>query len=313
MFCPFCGTEKTGPFTDEHFLADCLGWDLTIRVCEDCQRRSNREIDDPFARNGPVLIARLALGVQSRRGEIPSLRFPAAVGRTAEGHEVPVSSRITRDGVDVRVRSRTEIAEDGKTGSIRGAPEDVPAMIEAARERARREGKDLHVVGTSRHLVEDVEGEFPVSLSLFPRAVAKAALGMACHFLEQDYARTEIADRLRRLMWSSEPAEWPSLGLVGSAFPDVDDDIRHVGSIFSAGRGHVLALVPQDDGIAFVCNLFSTMPSIFRVADDASRYWTDSTSESVVVVCDAPRHQTTRFNLETFVHHRCQSEVGADS
>jgi len=106
--CLFC--DGTGPFsTVEHVIPESLGNDdflLRGEVCDQCQRYFGKEVEKYVLEKTPIAVWRALLGIQSKKGKLPSIDMSISERRRGI---LPEYSRHHDNGVGFTAE------EDGST------------------------------------------------------------------------------------------------------------------------------------------------------------------------------------------------------
>lgn len=194
--CFYCGGALSGHERPEHIIPAAIGAELvTHRVCDPCNERAGKEVDQPWLGDPHVLPLRILHAVLDRRDEPVQPRPVRALlddGRVA---------LVTDHGrhVEVRPLPRVEVDALRRIVRVEAAPEDME-KIAARLEREHgplRWGTPQAGQGTVTATVTH-----EVSIETWPRFAAKVALGVMSRLAEDVWLDSDDARALQAVLWS---------------------------------------------------------------------------------------------------------------
>jgi hypothetical protein len=185
----------------EHPLSQALGGQgfRTLEVCDHCNRRAGQEIDQPFAAETMVLAARHRHRIPDARGKVPDA--PRLVGQATDG--VRVMAELTREGIITR-RIPTAVRRSPSSEEYITDEGDGETVLDTRLRRLRRQvGTEYDVSGTVENVPRDSVARVNLSLDayLWPRMMAKLALGFAGDALGPEWLAGQRATQLRDVLW----------------------------------------------------------------------------------------------------------------
>lgn len=198
--CFYCGrTVLQGRHPPEHILPAAVGATLiTDKVCSDCNRRAGSEVDWPW-QNWPLIMElRHRFAVLDRDGK--PARPVTWPGQLVSG-DARAAVDVKGERVDVRILP-SEYDEDG----VRVFEGDE-ADLAKRRQRILRKSPDARIVPLpSRTLPGPLSAkvEWTLSVHIWPRFMAKVALGVASLIAEEAWVETQEAAQLRRVLWTGD-------------------------------------------------------------------------------------------------------------
>jgi len=169
--CLFC--ESKGPFTTtEHIIPESLGNDdllLVGEVCDGCQRYFGKEVEKYVLEKTPIGAWRALLGIQSKRGTLPSVDL-----------SVPERARGVLPEKSVHHDNRVGFTahEDGSTSVEIDNSEIIRAILDGSK-------SELRFLLSPKHLVQ------------LGRFLGKIAIELYC-LSDAARARRECYNALRR-------------------------------------------------------------------------------------------------------------------
>jgi hypothetical protein len=212
--CSYCLLAlPDGRRSVEHPLPQALGgqgWS-TPDVCDTCNRRAGREVDQPFGSETMILARRHHHRIPDPRGVVP--KAPGLHGVDADG--VRVVAELHRDGVRTR-RIATAVHRDATSERYVVDQGDGQAILEKRLDRLRKRlGDGYQVTGRIETTRSTSVASVPLTLDahLWPRLGAKLALAFGREALGKTWLSGPRAAQLRDVLWRrGDHAPW-QLGL----------------------------------------------------------------------------------------------------
>lgn len=192
--CAYCGQSVlAGDEKPEHAIPAALGSSLVVyTVCDPCNERVGKEVDQPFLEDEWVRVHRSESGViDPRRGRKGRpARSPLLEGYTDDGDHVS----LDRDG---KPRMRSRIIDFGD-GNFQIRADSVEEMERLKRRVESRTGKaitDEKITHQSTN--PQIRGRLTVNTLLWLREAAKIGLAIGSIVYPEDWRTGSDAGRLR--------------------------------------------------------------------------------------------------------------------
>ena len=264
-----------------------------------CNKRTGREVDQPFVEHEFVRALRHRYGIRDARGQIPPA--PRLYGDSEDGGrgflELGAEPRVRRVPRRIRKDSTgttliTEI-DDG----VAIAAKELPRMEQRARELYSDGGFRIE---TSIEQIKD-EGELSIptslSMTLWPRLVAKLGLAFGREGLGDDWLRSEDAARLRRLLWNEPNA------------PEAQPLPEHVEAcdafaLVAPPPTHLVYVGNFDFGCGLIAQLFGTLRYAVPLSDSITL------AEPAIWTFDPVAGTARRTDLGQLIAERPSTEAG---
>lgn len=192
--CAYCGQPVlTGDENPEHAIPAALGSSLTVyTVCDPCNERVGKEVDQPFLEDEWVRVHRSDSGViDPRRGRKGRpVRSPLLEGYTDDGDHVS----LDQSGKP-RMRSRIIDLGDGKFQIRADSDEEMERL---KRRVESRTGKTITDEKITRHSTNpQIQGRLMVNTLLWLREAAKIGLAVGSIVYPEEWRTGPDAERLR--------------------------------------------------------------------------------------------------------------------
>jgi hypothetical protein len=192
--CAYCGQPVlTGNEKPEHAIPAALGSSLTVyTVCDPCNERVGKEVDQPFLEDEWVRVHRSDSGVigprRGRKGR--PVRSPLLEGYTDDGDHVS----LDQSG-EPRMRSRIIDLGDGKFQIRADSDEEMERL---KRRLESRTGKTITDEKITRHSTNpQIQGRLMVNTLLWLREAAKIGLAVGSIVYPEEWRTGPDAERLR--------------------------------------------------------------------------------------------------------------------
>jgi hypothetical protein len=211
--CFYCSGPLSGSEPPEHVLPAGLGVDLTTRrVCQPCNQRAGREVDQPWLSDYLVNEARVRLQVPDRRGNPPrNMTIPAVSG---DGRDVFV--HLDGTAGSTRIELKPQYRSDGIHWTTSGYT--VEATTKKL-ERMRQDHADVRVVRQAPEAApETAVASIVQPPQTWPRFGAKVALAVASLVCADDWLESANAKALQEALWSG-PADGLEPGVAWCSIP----------------------------------------------------------------------------------------------
>ncbi len=196
--CAYCGEPVlTGSERPEHPIPQALGGSLEVfTVCDPCNTRAGREVDQPFLRDPLVAGYRNLVGQQDVRRADTVVASPFLQGVTAEGDRVTIDN--TRQP---RLGSRIVRREDGTVQIRVGSDEERDRLLDRERRRAARSGQQVSIVSEERGRTQPrINVSLELDLLIWRRMAAKIGLAVGSIVYPAGWRTSPDARRLRDRM-----------------------------------------------------------------------------------------------------------------
>jgi HNH endonuclease len=264
FICPYCGEEKDRAGDSvEHPMPRALGGHgfSSRGFCNVCNPRAGQEVDRPFVEHFSMVALRHKFGVRDGRGQVPPA--PRLPGTTVDGR--PIQLELGRKESRIRLLPhKTRDDESGVTyvtepGQGEGIIEKVKARLEA------QLGPGYRVDASVEDTIIPDRGSVPVSISelAWPRFAAKLALAFGRETLGDDWARSNDAMLIRKVLWDTPDA--PSARPLWRQSDGTDVFARlappptHLVMVSPTGESGCGIIVQLFGGMVYGCQLSDTL------------------------------------------------------
>jgi len=322
-YCPYCGVEHeiTNTTSDEHVVPYALGGadDLTITTCARSNNTLGSEVDAPFLNFFPVRSARFYLGLDSTKGNSPTLDL----GGTGwiDGREVSVSHLISRNRNEFKIAKPTIIKTPKPDGSerwqIHGDPAMVRSIVEGKLRSQMRLGKTLTTLDGTILLPENLESFFAAHETITPnpsvritispnhlifiRFFSKLALAMGHLHFGETFSRSATAEKLRHQMTANGLED---VTLPGAIWPETGA-VKHILRIFAEKDRHVIAITDAVPPVLLV-SLFGEYDAFLPLGELAEGTYPTAARDGTIWRIELPSRKLSKLSLSDLVAERFQ-------
>jgi HNH endonuclease len=263
MYCPYCGAthdDETVVASIEHIVPYGIGGSdrLTITTCAESNNDLGSGVDEPFMDFFPVRCKRFFLGLESTKGNPPTLDL----GGTGwlDGQEIPISYFITDEGKQLKIGETKIVKTKNPDGSehwlVSGDPAKVREIIEGKLRKQTKLGKTLTQQDGSVLRPEDLESLFAAGETvtqnpsvlkkidfdyMIPiRFFSKLALAMGHLHFGETFSRSDFGEILRRHM---RMVNFDDVRLPGAVIFPETDSVKHLLQLIAKEDHHVIAIM----------------------------------------------------------------------
>lgn len=262
MYCAYCGTEhdESTPFSKEHIIPQALGGPepLTIPTCKDSNNTLGSQVDAPFMDFLPIRSKRFFLGLESAKGNAPTLDLSG--NSSIGGKEVELSYAISQEGKELKIAkpiiSKSVGADGREHWQILGDPAKAREVVVGLIRKRAAAGKTVSLndgtVVTEQNVDEllgpmqettqnpsvlkTITFDFRVPIRFF----SKLALAMGHFHFGEAFSRSAHAEVLRQAM---RIENIQGLKLKGAAIWPATEAVQGALQLFGKEGHHVIAIM----------------------------------------------------------------------
>ena len=304
MYCPYCGVDHEDSRTlrsIEHVIPYGLGGsdDLTISTCDKSNNDLGSEVDAPFMESFPVRAKRFFLGLESNKGNAPTLDL-GGIG-WIDGKEVPISYVISSETKELKIAKPNIIKTANDDGTehwqVSGDPAQAREILEGKLRKQLALGKTITFEDGSLLRLEDLDRIFaertktvinPSVLGTiqhdyldYIRFFSKLALAMGHLHLGESFSRSITGDRLRQNLKAQTMEDvvhpghiWPEIELVQGVLKMIEKEKHHtlvvmegeVPVLLVSLFGEIGAVIPLGEAPTGRLPKFSDKGAVWRIA-----------------------------------------------
>ncbi|MGB8496357.1 MAG: HNH endonuclease [Candidatus Acidiferrum sp.] len=324
MYCPYCGVEhddKTVVTSIEHVIPYGLGGsdDLTIITCDRSNNTLGANVDAPFMDFFPVRVNRFFLGLESTKGNQPTIDLGGK--GWINGKEVPISYSISADSKDLKIAEprllRTQISDGSEQWQVSGDPVKVREIIEGKLRKQMKLGKTITLRDGSTLRLEDLDKLFaenetvmqnPSVLKtiqfdyLMPiRFFSKLALAMGYLHFGETFSRSSVGETLRRHMTVEK---WEDVRLPGAVWPETDS-VNWMLQVIAKADHHVIAIMDGEPP-ALLVSLFGEYGAFLPLGELAEGRYPTTSGEGTVWRIELPGRKLSRLTMTALIVERSE-------
>lgn len=327
MYCPYCGIthdNKTVVSSIEHVIPYGLGGsdDLTIITCDRSNNSLGSDVDAPFMEFFPVQSQRFFLGLESTKGNKPTLDL----GGTSwiDGKEVPISYLISGDRKELMIAEPKIVKTPNSDGSeywqISGAPAKVREIIEGKLRKQMKLGKTMTLQDGSNLHMEDIDKLFTGNATVIQnpsvlktiqfdylisiRFFSKLALAMGHLHIGEKFSRSSIGETLRRHM-TVEKLE--DVKLPGAIWPQTDS-VKSMLQVIAKEDHHVIAIMDGKPPVLLV-SLFGVYDAFLPLGELAEGQYPTASGEGTVWRIELPVRKLSRLTMSALIVERSEEAL----
>jgi HNH endonuclease len=322
MYCPYCGVTHDEELVDssiEHVIPYGLGGsdELTITTCDRSNNVLGSNVDAPFMDFFPVRSKRFFLGLESTKGNEPTLDL----GGTGwiDGQEVPISYLISAESNEFKIAEPKIVKRPNADGSehwrVSGDPAKVREIIEGKLRKQMRLGKVMTLEDGSTLRLEDlgkllaekeVITQNPSVLKtilfdyLMPiRFFTKLALAMAHMHLGETFSRSVTGERFRHNMTA---INLESVTVRGAIWPETDS-VKRVLQLIAQEDHHMVAIMDGEPSVLLV-SLFGEYGAFLPLGELAEGRCPTASGEGTIWRIELPSRKLSRFTMSALLRER---------
>jgi ribosomal protein L30/L7E len=324
LYCPYCGIDHDDTIVKsiEHVVPYSLGGsdELTIVTCEKSNNDLGSDVDAPFANFFPVQGKRFFLGLESTKGNSPTLDL----GGTGwiDGKEVAISYVISGGRKELKIARpqivKTPTADGNEHRQILGDPAKVREIIAGKLQKQTKLGKTMTREDGSILRLEDLDKLFaenekitknpsvlktiqPDYYLISIRFFSKLALAIGHLHLGETFSRSPIGDLLRRHMNIEKLEETRRHGAIWPETASVKPMIQ----IIAKEDHHVLAIMDGEPPVLLV-SLFGEYDAFIPLGELAPGRYPKASSEGTVWRIELPSRKVTRLAIRDVLVERSE-------
>lgn len=324
MYCPYCGIEhddETVVTSIEHVVPYGLGGsdDLTIITCDRSNNNLGSDVDAPFMDFFPVRSKRFFLGLESIKGNEPTLDL----GGTGwiDGKEVPISYMVSGESKELKIAQPQIVKTPSSDGSehwkVSGDPTKVREIIEGKLRKQMKLGKTMTLEDGTLLRLEDLDKVFvgketvtqnPSVLKTIPfdylipiRFFSKLALAMGHLHYGEKFSRSSVGERLRRHMTVER---WEDVRLPGAIWPETDSVNRTL-QVIAKEDHHVIAILDGEPPVLLV-SLFGQYGALLPLGEIVEGRHPTASGEGTVWRIELPSRKLSKFAMSRLIAENCE-------
>lgn len=324
MYCPYCGIthdDSTVVASVEHVIPYGLGGsdDLTIITCDRSNNTLGTDVDAPFMDLFPVRSDRFFLGLESAKGNMPTLDLSGA--GWVDGKEVPISYSISANSKELRIAEPTIVKTPNSDGSeqwqVSGDPAKVREVIEGKLRKQTKLGKTMTLQDGSTLRLEDLDKLFAENETveqnpsvvrtiqfdyLVPiRFFSKLALAMGHLHFGETFSRSSIGETLRRHMTIEE---WEDVSLPGVVWPQTES-VQSLLQVIAKKDQHVITVMNSEPPVLLV-SLFGEYGAALRLGEPFEGLSPATSGEGTVWRIELPNRKLSRLTMSDLISEHSQ-------
>ena len=324
MYCPYCGTphdDATVVTSIEHVIPYGIGGsdDLTIITCDLSNNTLGSNVDAPFMDFFPVRSKRFFLGLESAKGNKPTLDLGGA--GWIDGKEVPISYLISGDSKELKVEDpkivRTPMPDGSELWQVSGDPAKVREIMEGKLRKQMKLGKTMMLQDGSTLRLEDLNKLFAENHTvthnpsifktitfdyLMPiRFFSKLALAMGYLHFGQTFSRSSVGETLRRHMTIER---WEDARLPGAVWPETGS-IKHLLQLVAKDDHHVITIMDGEPPVMIV-SLFGEYGAFLPLGVLVEGRYPSTFGEGTVWRIELPSRKLSRLTMSALIAERSE-------
>lgn len=315
MYCPYCGIthdDETGVSSIEHVIPYGLGGsdELTIVSCNRSNNNLGSDVDAPFMDFFPVRSERFFLGLDSTKGNEPTLDL----GGTGwiDGKEVRISYLISPDSKQLKIGEPRVVKTPRPDGSeqwqVSGDPAQVREIIEGKLRKQMKLGKTMTLQNGRALRLDNLDELFKenetviqnpsvlktITLDyLIPiRFFSKLALAMGHLHLGETFSRSVMGETLRRHMTITSLED---VRLRGAIWPETDS-VKYILQIIAKKDHHAIAIMDGEPP-ALLISLFGEFGAFLLLGEFTRGRHRIMSGKGAVWRIELPSRKLSRFPL----------------
>lgn len=317
MYCPYCGITHDDPTTVptiEHVIPYGLGGsdDLTITTCASSNNTLGSEVDAPFMDFFPVRSNRFFLGLESTKGNQPTLDLSGT--GWINGKEVPISYLISADCKELKIAKPTIVktprADGDEQWHVSGDPAKVREVIEGKLRKQMALGKTLTLQDGSTLRLEDLDKlqnetvtQDPSVLMTIPfnyllpiRFFSKLALAMGHLHFGETFSRSKAGDTFRRHMTIEKRED---VRLRGYVWPETES-VKELLKVIAKKSHHVIAIIDGEPPSLLV-SLFGEYDAFLALGELAEGQYPTTSGEGRVWRIELPNRKLSTLTMSALI------------
>ena len=325
MYCPYCGIthdEEKVVASVEHVIAYALGGsdDLTIITCGRSNNSLGSSVDAPFIDFFPVRSKRFSLGLESTKGNEPTLDLGGH--GWIDDNEVSISYRISADSRELKLAEPKIVITENSDGTERlqvsGDPAKVREIIEGKLRKQMKQGKAMTLQDGTALRLEGLDEAFadkeiviqnPSVLitikfdRLIPiRFFAKLALAVGHLHFGESFSRSATGQTLRQQM---TVARLEDVRLRGAIWPETDHRAKRILQLVEKEDYHVIVVMDGDPPVLLV-SLFGEYGAIIPLGELAEEQYPTVSGGGTAWRIELPSRKLSRLTMSGLLAERSE-------
>jgi hypothetical protein len=324
LYCPYCGIDHDDTIVKsiEHVVPYSLGGsdELTIITCDKSNNDLGSDVDAPFANFFPVQGKRFFLGLESTKGNSPTLDL----GGTGwiDGKEVAISYVISGGRKELKIATPQIVKRPTFDGNehwqIFGDPAKVREIIAGKLQKQTKLGKTTTLQDGRILRLEDLDKLFaenekitkdpsvlktiqPDYYLISIRFFSKLALAIGHLHLGETFSRSPMGDLLRRHMKVTTMEE---VRLRGAIWPETSS-VKAMIQIIAKEDHHALAIMDGEPP-ALLVSLFGEFDAFIPLGELAQGRYPKASSEGTVWRIELPSRKVTMLTMGNVMVERSE-------
>ncbi len=322
MYCPYCDLDHADADvirSVEHIVPYAIGGsdDLTIITCAKSNNDLGSTVDAPFAASFTVRAKRFFLGLESNKGNPPTLDL----GGTGwiDGKEVPISYLISEQSKELKIAKPAVVKTAGDNGTehwhISGEPGQVRSILEGKLRKQLALGKTITLEDGSLLCLEDLDRIFAERTTTFDNPsvlktiqhdyleyihfFSKLALAIGHLHFGDVFSRSTTGRRLRQNINAQTMEDVHTPGFI---WPEIAA-VERVLEMFARADHHTLAIMEGEVPVLIV-SLFGELGAVIPLGEAPAIGLPRMSDEGTVWQIALPSRSLSKLTLVQMIADR---------
>ena len=149
-----------------------------------------------------------------------------------------------------------------------------------------------------------------MDVDLGNRFLAKLALGLGCHFLNESYKTSEDASLLRKFMWAKKKEDRDKILIHDSGF--LNSETKTFDEFLKWDGGHIINLMVSDNRLVLYTNFYGQQGSLIQVTSNKSHWEGKINGSMLFIIMPVMQRYVGPIHMVELLAHRISDNKNSE-